>query len=343
MTAPRRPLILAAALVADPRRLQRQRAAGSAPSRARRPTPSRRASGTDLTPAPSGSTEPIVGTVRRAERRARRIRDAPAATPTAETMIVRAYFVLGGEPGSAGLVPVLRVVPKTRGGRHRGDERPPGRPDGQAKPATGPSRPRSPTGRGLLGVTIKNGVATVNLSTEFDSGGGTASMQYRLAQVVYTLTQFATIKSVVFQIEGQTVTVFGSEGIVLDGPVGRADYTAQLPAIFVDRPAYGAAIGNPAARSAATPTCSRRRSGSRSSTRSGKTLVDQQVMATCGTGCRGTFDVDAASTRSARPSGGRSGCTTRPSKDGTPRVDPRLPGLAHAGRLTTGVATGMRQ
>ena len=28
-------------------------------------------------------------------------------------MIVRAYFVLGGEPGSAGLVPVLREVPKT--------------------------------------------------------------------------------------------------------------------------------------------------------------------------------------------------------------------------------------
>ena len=70
-------------------------------------------------------------------------------------------------------------------------------------------------------------------------------MQYRLAQVVYTLTQFSTIKSVTFQIEGQTVTVFGSEGIVLDGPVGRADYADQLPAIFVDRPAYGAALGNP--------------------------------------------------------------------------------------------------
>ena len=27
-------------------------------------------------------------------------------------------------------------------------------------------------------------------------------MQYRLAQVVYTLTQFPTVKSVVFQIEG---------------------------------------------------------------------------------------------------------------------------------------------
>src|SRR5262245_41096676 len=44
---------------------------------------------------------------------------APAAssspsTPT-ETMIVRAYYVLGGAPGVTGLVPTLRVVPKTSG------------------------------------------------------------------------------------------------------------------------------------------------------------------------------------------------------------------------------------
>ena len=37
-----------------------------------------------------------------------------------------------------------------------------------------------------------------------------------------------------------------SEGIVLDGPQTRADYEDQLPSIFVDRPAFGAAIGNPA-------------------------------------------------------------------------------------------------
>jgi hypothetical protein len=115
-------------------------------------------------------------------------------------------------------------------------------------------------------------------------------MQYRLAQVVYTLTQFSTVKSVVFQIEGETVTVFGSEGIILDGPVGRADYYDQLPAIFVDRPAYRAAIGNPAKVSGNSNVFE-------ATFRiaildaSGKTLVDEMVMATCGTGCRGTFSV----------------------------------------------------
>ena len=122
---------------------------------------------------------------------------------------------------------------------------------------------RHPDRHSLLGVSIRNGVATVDLSTEFDSGGGTASMEYRLAQVVYTLTQYSTVRSVVFQVEGQTVTVFGSEGIVLDGPVGRADY-----AISCRR---SSSTGPPTvrrcrtrAKSAATPTFSRRRSGPRS-------------------------------------------------------------------------------
>ncbi len=53
---------------------------------------------------------------------------------------------------------------------------------------------------------------------------GSASATIRLGQVVYTLTQFPTVTSVLFQIDGRTVTVFGSEGIVLDGPVARADY-----------------------------------------------------------------------------------------------------------------------
>ena len=143
------------------------------------------------------------------------------------------------------------------------------------------------------GVSAKNGVATVNLSTEYDSGSGSDSMQFRLAQVVYTLTQFSTIKSVVFQIDGVTVTVFGSEGIVLDGPVGRADYYDQLPAIFVDRPAFGAAFasGDRVAGNAnvfeATFRVAVLDAG-------GKTLADEQVMATCGTGCRGTFSTTLA-------------------------------------------------
>jgi hypothetical protein len=200
---------------------------------------------------------------------------------------VRAYFVLGGEPGSVGLVPVLRTVPKSTAVAAAA----------MTALLAGPTRSESgdrqistaiPDGTTLIGVSAKNGVATVNLSSEYDSGGGSASMQFRLAQVVYTLTQFSSIKSVIFQIDGETVTVFGGEGIVLDGPVGRADFINELPAIFVDRPAFGAAFasGGRVSGNADVFEATFRVSILDAS---GAVLADEQVMATCGTGCRGTF------------------------------------------------------
>ena len=60
--------------------------------------------------------------------------------------------------------------------------------------------------RSLTVVNVKGGIATVNLSTEFDSGSGKESMQGRLAQVVYTITQFPTVRSVSFKLDGRPVT-----------------------------------------------------------------------------------------------------------------------------------------
>ena len=84
-----------------------------------------------------------------------------------------------------------------------------------------------PDGTTLLGISIADGIATVNLSQEFESGGGSASMQARVAQVIYTLTQFPTVSSVRFQLDGVPVTALGGEGLVLDAPVGRADFRNQ--------------------------------------------------------------------------------------------------------------------
>ncbi len=259
---------------------------GTVPTAA--PTPSADPTGPDLTAAPGGAHATATPSTPASGEPGSSVTPSPVTSP-AGTMLVRAYFVLGGQPGSVGLVPVLREVPTT------------------AQVATaalnallnGPTADESagrtitsavPAATRLLGISIKNGVATVDLSTAFDSEGGSASMHYRLAQVVYTLTQFGTVKSVVFQIEGATVTVFGSEGIALDGPVGRADYTDQLPAIFVDRPAYGAALGNPGRISGNADVFEAAFRVTILDT-AGKSLVDQQVMATCGTGCRGTFEV----------------------------------------------------
>ena len=81
----------------------------------------------------------------------------------------------------------------------------------------------------LLGLTIEDGLATIDLSREFEVGGGSMNILSRLAQVVYTLTQFPTVDEVLFHIDGQPVEVFSGEGVLLGDPVSRADYATILP------------------------------------------------------------------------------------------------------------------
>ena len=81
----------------------------------------------------------------------------------------------------------------------------------------------------LLGLTINDGLATIDLSREFEVGGGSFNILSRLAQVVYTLTQFETIDEVNFRLDGEPVTVFSGEGVLLENPVGRDDYATILP------------------------------------------------------------------------------------------------------------------
>ncbi len=200
---------------------------------------------------------------------------------------MRTYGVLPGDVGVEGLVPTLQVIPATDGVARAAMEQ-----LLAGHLADGVSS-AIPDGTRLLGISIKDRVATVDLSGEFETGGGSASSFYRLGQVVYTLTQFSSVGAVLFQVDGRTVTTFGPEGIVLDGPQTRADFEDQLPSIFVDRPAFGAAIGNPA-RVAGNANVFEATFMITILDGEGRTVYEHNAMATCGTGCRGTFDVTAA-------------------------------------------------
>jgi hypothetical protein len=246
----------------------------------------------DATPLPSATASPSLPPASPSTGPSTGPSSTPAASPTpttpTETMIVRAYYVLGGDQGVEGIVPTLRVVPKSSGVARAAME---ALLDGAAiLDRYGQLSTAIPPATTLLGISIKDGVATVDLSREFESGGGSASAFRRLGQVVYTLTQFSTVRAVLFQVEGRTVTTFGSEGIILDGPQSRADFEDLLPSIFVDRPAFGAAATNPA-RITGNANVFEATFRVALLDNAGKTLVDQQAMATCGTGCRGTFDV----------------------------------------------------
>lgn len=157
-----------------------------------------------------------------------------------------------------------------------------------------------PAGTGLLGLDIDGGIATVDLSGAFESGGGTASTTMRLAQVVYTLTQFPTIRGVRFRLDGRPVTVFGGEGIVLDRPVTRKDYDALLPAILVEHPSVGDRVDSRVTVSGSANTFEAN-VRIRVVDGRGDILADTFTTATCGTGCRGTFEERVRFRRPAEP------------------------------------------
>ena len=226
---------------------------------------------TDPSAAPTGS--PVVT-------------PAPSQAP-ATKVVLRGYYVLAGDVGVEGLVPTLVEVPETSAVARAALE---ALFAGAVLDDYEVLGTAIPTGTRLLGLSIRDGIATVDLSREFESGGGSASAMYRLGQVVYTLTQFPTVQAVLFQVEGRTVTTFGAEGIVLEGPQARADFIDLLPSIFVDRPAFGAAIGNPA-RITGNANVFEASFLAAILDGAGRQLVERPVMATCGTGCRGTFDV----------------------------------------------------
>lgn len=156
-----------------------------------------------------------------------------------------------------------------------------------------------PTGTVLRGVTIADKVATVDLSGTFASGGGSLSMTARLAQVTYTLTQFPTVSGVLFRLDGKPVTVFGGEGIMLDGPATRASFESVTPAILVESPAPGSRVTSPL-RVWGTSNVFEAVFQVEIADASGRVLAAQTVHATSGTGTRGTFDV---SVRFAAPAG----------------------------------------
>jgi hypothetical protein len=254
---------------------------GSVPVVSSSPDPSVAQGSPDATPAPSdeASTEPRDEPSSSADAGSS---TAPSPAPSGTT-IVRAYFWLGGLPGSEGLVAVLREIPGTKSVAKAAV-------NGLLAGPTSGETARSittaiPNGTQLLDLSIDKGVATVNLSAEFVSGGESSAVQTRLGQVTYTLSQFPTVKSVVFQIEG----------VQLADASSRADYVALLPDIWVDRPAFNAAIGNPAH---ITGNADVFEATFRISILdgNGKVIADAQVMASCGSGCRGTFDTTIAYT-----------------------------------------------
>ncbi len=146
-----------------------------------------------------------------------------------------------------------------------------------------------PDGTELLGLSIAGGLATVDLSGSFDDGGGTLSMTSRIAQVVYTLTQFPTVERVAFRLDGEPVEAIGGEGVIVDPPVSRTGFEDVTPVILVEEPTFGDAVRSPL-RISGTANTFEATFFAEVKAPDGRVLAEQVVTATSGSGDRGTFE-----------------------------------------------------
>jgi hypothetical protein len=121
---------------------------------------------------------------------------------------------------------------------------------------------------------LMDGVASVATSGPF-SNGPLDVVRFRQAQVVYTLTQYSTIRRVSFG-PGQTYS--------------RRSFERFLPAILVESPIIGARVSSPVTVSG-TANVFEATVSLRILDENGKEIAHTFTTATCGTGCRGDYSV----------------------------------------------------
>ena len=93
---------------------------------------------------------------------------------------------------------------------------------------TGPQEAKDataiPQGTKLLGLSLEKAGIRVNLSQQFTTGGGSASMVERLAQILYTATSIDPNSKVWLEVEGKPLEVLGGEGLEVPQPLSRRQF-----------------------------------------------------------------------------------------------------------------------
>jgi spore germination protein GerM len=81
-----------------------------------------------------------------------------------------------------------------------------------------------PEGTKLRSVKMENNGIIVDLSKEFTTGGGSAAMTGRVAQVIYTATSLKPTAQVWIEVEGKPLEILGGEGLELEQPLTRKSF-----------------------------------------------------------------------------------------------------------------------
>jgi hypothetical protein len=220
---------------------------------------------TTAAPAPTGTPAPTSP--------APRDPTTPATTGTPRTaapsgpdgtLTVQLWFARNGR-----LVPTRRTLPATVTTSRLA----------LSELAAGPSPAERAAGLTTLVPTgtqvtrIAGGVATLAPPAGFDAGGTTVA-RLRRAQVVWTLTQFSTVRRVAFA--------------PADPASGRDDYADLLPPIVVTAPAIGDRVTSPVTVSG-TADVYEATVSVRVLDAAGREIGTAFTTASCGSGCRGAY------------------------------------------------------
>jgi hypothetical protein len=149
----------------------------------------------------------------------------------AETTSLDVFFLRDGK-----VAPVYRAVPQTEAVATAALEALLSGPT--AEEAGAGVETQIPQGTKLMDLDLTGGVATVDLSPEFDALRPPESMNPSLAQITYTLTQFPTVRRVWVAVQGEPV---GSQA----RPMTRRIFPDTTPLILIEHPALGETVTSP--------------------------------------------------------------------------------------------------
>lgn len=168
---------------------------------------------------------------------------------TTGTMVVAPYFYLDeeGHPNRTGpfVFPMARQVDRTVAVARAAMMQLLAGPTTAERQSVPSISTAIPDGVRLLGLTIDQDIATVDLSAEFDATDDSAVVAQRAAQVVFTLSRFDSVAEVLFRQEGEPVSIQTGDGSLVSRPVGIWDYLEFAAAISVETPVYRGPGGNP--------------------------------------------------------------------------------------------------
>lgn len=168
--------------------------------------------------------------------------------------------------------------------------------------ALGPEMPELAADSGLMNAipsdvrieslsTDGSNVWTADMNEAFLTGaGGLLADVTMLNQLIYTITSGeGTDAGVLFTVNGEPVTAFGSEGLGLTEPVYRDTFQDELAPIFLTEPLLE--LG-PSYQVTGMANVFEAMLAIQVLDGSGEVVHEEPVMATCGSGCWGSFTVE---------------------------------------------------